>query len=52
MNNKFTSSQSQTDSQGLDAISDRDIDLSDCPEITPKMFALSSSWARFAQPSD
>lgn len=39
MNNEFTSSKYQTDWQRLDAISDRDIDLSDCPEITPEMFA-------------
>jgi len=39
MNNEFTSSKSQTDWQRLDAMSDRDIGLSDCPEITPKMFA-------------
>jgi uncharacterized protein (DUF4415 family) len=39
MNNEFTSSKSQTDWQRLDAMSDRDIDLSDSPEITPEMFA-------------
>jgi uncharacterized protein (DUF4415 family) len=39
MNNEFTSSNSQTDWQRLDAMSDEDIDLSDCPEITPEMFA-------------
>ena len=39
MNNEFTSSKSQTDWERLDAMSDRDIDLSDCPEITPEMFA-------------
>ena len=32
-------SNSQTDWQRLDAMSDEDIDLSDCPEITPEMFA-------------
>jgi uncharacterized protein (DUF4415 family) len=39
MNNEFTSSKSQTDWKRLDAITDEDIDLSDCPEITPEMFA-------------
>ncbi|NCR41368.1 MAG: BrnA antitoxin family protein [Microcystis aeruginosa W13-11] len=39
MNNEPTSSKSQTDWQRLDAMSDEDIDLSDCPEITPEMFA-------------
>jgi uncharacterized protein (DUF4415 family) len=39
MNNKSTSSNSKTDWQRLDAMSDEDIDLSDCPEITPEMFA-------------
>ncbi|MEB3309193.1 MAG: BrnA antitoxin family protein [Snowella sp.] len=39
MNNKPTSSNSQTDWQRLDAMSDEDIDFSDCPEITPEMFA-------------
>jgi uncharacterized protein (DUF4415 family) len=39
MNNKPTLSNSQTDWQRLDAMSDEDIDLSDCPEITPEMFA-------------
>ena len=39
MNNEFTSSKSQTDWQRLDAMSDQDMDLSDCPEITPEMFA-------------
>jgi len=38
MNKEPTSSNSQTDWQRLDAMSDEDIDLSDCPEITPKMF--------------
>ncbi|MEM8779111.1 MAG: BrnA antitoxin family protein [Cyanobacteria bacterium P01_G01_bin.49] len=38
MNNEPTSSNSQTDWQRLDAMSDEDIDLSDCPEITPEMF--------------
>lgn len=39
MNNELTSSNSQTDWQRLDAMSDEEIDLSDCPEITPNMFA-------------
>ena len=39
MNNKFTSSNSQTDWQHLDAMTDEEIDFSDCPEITPEMFA-------------
>ena len=39
MNNEFTSSKSQTDWQRLDAMTDEDIDFSDCPEITPEMFA-------------
>ena len=39
MNKEPTSSNSQTDWQRLDAMSDEDIDFSDCPEITPEMFA-------------
>lgn len=39
MNSKSTSSKSQTDWQRLDTMTDEDIDLSDCPEITPEMFA-------------
>lgn len=39
MNNESTSSNSQTDWQRLDAMSDEEIDLSDCPEVTPEMFA-------------
>jgi uncharacterized protein (DUF4415 family) len=39
MNNESISSNSQTDWQRLDAMTDSDIDLSDCPEITPSMFA-------------
>ncbi|NCS50621.1 MAG: BrnA antitoxin family protein [Microcystis aeruginosa BK11-02] len=39
MNSEPTLSNSQTDWQRLDAMSDEDIDLSDCPEITPEMFA-------------
>ncbi|MEM9092678.1 MAG: BrnA antitoxin family protein [Cyanobacteria bacterium P01_F01_bin.53] len=30
---------SETDWQRLDSMSDKDIDLSDCPEVTPDMFA-------------
>ncbi|MDZ4877163.1 MAG: hypothetical protein CLLPBCKN_006598 [Chroococcidiopsis cubana SAG 39.79] len=39
MNDESTSSNSQTDWQRLDTMTDEDIDLSDCPEITPEMFA-------------
>ncbi|MGG6241062.1 BrnA antitoxin family protein [Nodosilinea sp. AN01ver1] len=39
MNNESTLSNSQTDWQRLDAMTDEDIDLSDCPEVTPEMFA-------------
>lgn len=39
MNSESTSENSQTDWQRLDAMSDEDIDLSDCPEVTPEMFA-------------
>ena len=39
MNNEPTLSNSQTDWQRLDEMSDEDIDCSDCPEITPEMFA-------------
>lgn len=39
MNKESTSSNSQTDWQRLDAMTDEEIDLSDCPEITPEMFA-------------
>lgn len=39
MNNEPTLNKSQTDGQRLDAMSDEDIDLSDCPEITPELFA-------------
>ena len=39
MNNDPISSKSQTDWERLDAMTDEDIDLSDCPEITPEMFA-------------
>ena len=39
MNNEPTLSNSQTDWQRLDAMGDEDIDFSDCPEITPEIFA-------------
>ena len=39
MNGKPTSSKSETDWNRLDLMVDRDIDLSDCPEITPEQFA-------------
>lgn len=39
MSNEHTSKHSQTDWQQLDAMTDEDIDLSDCPEITPELFA-------------
>lgn len=39
MRNEPISSKSQTDWQRLDAMTDEDIDLSDCPEITPELFA-------------
>jgi uncharacterized protein (DUF4415 family) len=41
MNNEPTSNNSQTDWQRLDAMTDEEIDLSDCPEVTPEMFARS-----------
>ncbi len=34
-----TSKRSQTDWQRLEAMTDEDVDLSDCPEITPEQFA-------------
>jgi hypothetical protein len=39
MNNKSMLNKSETDWARLDAMSDADIDLSDCPEVTPDMFA-------------
>ena len=41
MSKKSTSSKFETDWERLDAMTDEDedIDLSDCPEITPEMFA-------------
>jgi uncharacterized protein (DUF4415 family) len=41
MNNESISSKSETDWARLDGMSDEDIDLSDCPEVTPEMFARS-----------
>jgi uncharacterized protein (DUF4415 family) len=39
MSTEDTSKRSQTDWQRLDAMSDDEIDLSDCPEITPEQFS-------------
>ena len=39
MSNEPISSNSQTDWQRLDAMTEEGIDLSDCPEITPELFA-------------
>jgi hypothetical protein len=39
MNNKSILSKSETDWARLDAMTDADIDLSDCPEVTSEMFA-------------
>jgi uncharacterized protein (DUF4415 family) len=39
MNSEPTSNKSQTDWERLDSMTDEDIDLSDCPEITPELFA-------------
>lgn len=39
MSNEPTSRNSQTDWQRLDRMNDEDIDLSDCPEVTPEQFA-------------
>lgn len=39
MSNEPISSNSQTDWQRLDVMTDEDIDLSDCPEVTPELFA-------------
>ncbi len=39
MNNESISSKSETDWARLDAMSDEDIDLSDCPKVTQEMFA-------------
>ena len=39
MKESDTSNKSQTDLKRLDAMEDEDIDFSECPEITPEMFA-------------
>jgi len=39
MKNDSTSGKSETDWERLDAMTDEEIDFSDCPEITPEMFA-------------
>ena len=39
MSKKPISSKSETDWERLDAMTDENIDLSDCPEITPEQFA-------------
>ena len=39
MSKKSTSSKSETDWSRLDFMTDEEIDLSDCPEITPEQFA-------------
>jgi uncharacterized protein (DUF4415 family) len=39
MNNKSILNKSETDLARIDAMSDEDIDFSDCPEVTPEMFA-------------
>jgi uncharacterized protein (DUF4415 family) len=39
MNKKSISRKSLTDLPRLQSISDEDINLSDCPEVTPEMFA-------------
>jgi uncharacterized protein (DUF4415 family) len=39
MNKSSTSKASGTDWDRLDAMTDEDIDFSDCPEVTPEMFA-------------
>jgi len=44
MNHEPLSNNSQTDWQRLDAMSNEDIDLSDCPEVTPEMFANTVVW--------
>ncbi|MDY6802889.1 MAG: BrnA antitoxin family protein [Cyanobacteriota bacterium] len=38
MKNKFTSRNSQTDWERLDAMTDEDIDFSDCPPLTEEFF--------------
>ena len=39
MNKEHILNKSETDWEKFDAITDEDIDLSDCPEITPEQFA-------------
>ena len=39
MNNDSISNNSLTDWERLETMADTDIDLSDCPEVTPEMFA-------------
>jgi uncharacterized protein (DUF4415 family) len=39
MKKSTTSKNSQTDWNRLKAMKDKDIDFSDCPEVTPEMFA-------------
>ncbi|HLO32181.1 MAG TPA: BrnA antitoxin family protein [Anaerolineales bacterium] len=39
MKKKSTSTKSRTDFDRLDKMKDKDIDLTDAPEITPEMFA-------------
>ena len=39
MNNNSFSSNSETDWQRLDSMSDDEIDFSDCPEVSPEQFA-------------
>jgi uncharacterized protein (DUF4415 family) len=39
MSKKPISSKSETDWEKLDTMTDQEIDLSDCPEITPEQFA-------------
>ena len=39
MNNNSISNDSPTDWKRLETMEDADIDLSDCPEVTPEMFA-------------
>lgn len=39
MSKEPTTRKSQTDWPRVDAMTDEDIDLSDCPEITPEQFA-------------
>ena len=41
MSKKSISSKSETDWKKLDAMTDEEIDFSDCPEITPQQFAKS-----------